>query len=136
METDSISVIMQQVLCIQTFLAAGLRCCYYCGFLLRVGLGQTLRNSQLSSCVKCMDQKSFICLLLFYLDRSDCMFIFFFTFFSGLVWKWSPIHCTVTGLKRFNVFVFCLEKEIRTKHSDSERTLVHIDSRGIRSATF
>lgn len=96
METDSISVIMQQVLrIILTFLAAGLRCCYHCGFLSRVGLGQTLRNSQLSSCVKCMDQKSVVCLLLFYLDGSDCMILFVFTF---LFVDWfgnepNSLHC-------------------------------------------
>lgn len=54
-------------------------------------------------------------LALFYLDGSDCM-----TSVCSFVWKWSPVHCTVTGL-----FVFVWKKRLEQKHSDSEQTLVH-----------
>lgn len=57
----------------------------------------------------------------FYLDGGDCM-----TSVCSFVWKWSPVHCTVTGLlKHFNIFVFVWKKRLDQKHSDSEQTLVH-----------
>lgn len=60
-------------------------------------------------------------LLLGYLDGGDCM-----TSVCSFVWKWSPVHCTVTGLlKHFNIFVFVWKKRLEQKHSDSEQTLVH-----------